>query len=179
MKNVFIGWVAKSGKSRLAEYFCKEHSEYNHIPLDYFTSSFKHNLPEVGITSNPVIDRNSSKILSKYLSRVIWIMERMHDEYFILDSAHIMPNDILPYMDKEKWDIYFLGYSNITAEDKYEELKRNNKLGWTLKRTYEENIDIFDHLIEISKEMEKECIENNINYIDTSNKDVLELILKD
>ncbi len=37
MKNIFIGGVAKSGKSRLATYLCKKYN-MNHIPIDYFAS---------------------------------------------------------------------------------------------------------------------------------------------
>ena len=42
-KHIFIAGTAKSGKSTFAEKICNNH-KYNHIPLDYFTSSFKHKL---------------------------------------------------------------------------------------------------------------------------------------
>lgn len=58
MKNILICGVAKSGKSYLANKLCKKY-KYNHIPIDYFTSSFKHNFPEIGITSNIIIDKAS------------------------------------------------------------------------------------------------------------------------
>ena len=178
MKNIFIGGVAKSGKSRLAEYLHDKYN-YNHIPLDYFASSFKHNLPDVGINSNIVIDKKSSELFSLFLSRIIKAMNQSRNELFILDSAHIYPKDIVQYLDKEKWDVYFLGYQNITAEEKLKELEKNNKLGWTLKRTYDENIEIFNNLIEISKEMERQCNELGVKYIDTSNGDILEIINKE
>ena len=74
MKNIFIGGVAKSGKSRLAVSLCKKYG-MNHIPLDYFASSFKHNYPELGITSNVIIDSTSSKKFSLFLSRFIKIVQ--------------------------------------------------------------------------------------------------------
>ena len=122
MKNIFIGGVAKSGKSRLAVHLCKKYN-MNHIPLDYFASSFKNNFPEVGITSNVIIDGESSKKFALFLSRFINIVESKNDEFFVLDSAHILPQDIIEYLDKEKWDIYYLGYANTTAEKKIEEIK--------------------------------------------------------
>ena len=67
MKNIFIGGVAKSGKSRLAIDLCKKYG-MNHIPLDYFASSFKRNFPEVGIKTNVIIDPDSSKLLSLFIS---------------------------------------------------------------------------------------------------------------
>lgn len=178
MKNIFIGGTAKSGKSRLAEYLHDELG-YNHIPVDYFTSSFKHNFKELGITSNPVINKETSELLSKFLSRVIEIMDMSDDECFILDSAHVLPCDIIKFLNKDKWDIYFLGYPNVTAEDKLEELNRFHKNGWTIKRTHEENIEILNKLIEISKEIEKQCNELGVKYIDTSNGDILEIINKE
>ena len=101
MKNIFIGGVAKSGKSTLAKKLCKD-EKYNHIPVDYFTASFKRNYPDVGIVSNVVVNEETSAKLSLFLSTVIGIIDTT-DEKFIIDSAHIMPNDIVKYIDRDKW----------------------------------------------------------------------------
>lgn len=66
MKNILILGVAKSGKSYLAKKI-NNNRYYSYIPLDYFVSSFKYNLPEKKITSNVEIDKNSSKKLSIFL----------------------------------------------------------------------------------------------------------------
>ncbi len=177
MKNIFIGGVAKSGKSRLATNLCKKY-KMNHIPLDYFASSFKHNFPEIGITSNVLIDEESSKQLSLFLSRFIEIAEQVDDEFFIIDSAHILPNDIIKYLNRDKWDIYYLGYPNITPEEKIEEVNRYTKGGWTTKKSKEELLKTFDKLISISSNIEETCKESNITFINTSNKDVLSIVEK-
>ena len=101
-KHIFIAGVAKSGKSTLAEKLC-QNKNYNHIPLDYFASSLKHNFPETKITSNVIINEESSKNLSLLLSRVINIINDK-DEPFIIDSAHILPKDIIKYIDRNKWN---------------------------------------------------------------------------
>ena len=172
MKNIFIGGVAKSGKSRLAEYLCKKYN-MNHIPIDYLASSFKHNFPEIGITSNVIINEKSSELLSLFMSRFIKIAESNDEELFVLDSAHIFPQDILKYLDTSKWDIYYLGYPNITAEGKIDEINKYIKDGWTNKKNRKELLDIFKELIKISDDIKKTCIKNNIKFIDTSNKDIL------
>ena len=174
MKNIFVGGVAKSGKSRLATYFGEKY-KINHIPMDYFTSSFKHNFPELGITSNVIIDEKSSELLSLFISRFIEIVESKNDEYFIIDSAHILPKDIIKYLNRDKWDIYYLGYTNITPEDKIKEVNKYTKGGWTSKWSHDELVKIFDELIDISINIKKDCDLNNINYIDTSNIDVIDL----
>lgn len=171
MKHIFIGGVAKSGKSTLAEKLC-QNKNYNHIPLDYFASSLKHNFPETKITSNVIINEESSKNLSLLLSRVINIMNDK-EEPFIIDSAHILPKHIIEYIDLNKWDIYFVGYPNITKEDKFNILRKYDKeTDWTRKRTDEELLNTLDKLVTLSKQIEQECLELNIPFIDTS-KDLI------
>ena len=174
MKNIFIGGVAKSGKSRLATELCRKYN-INHIPIDYFASSFKHNFPNIGITSNVIINEESSKLLSLFLSRFIEIAELKNDEFFILDSAHILPQDILKYMNRDKWDIYYLGYPNATPDERIKEIRKYTNGGWTNKKSHEELVEIFNELIDISSDIEKTCSNNNINFIDTSNDDILNI----
>ena len=171
MKHIFIGGVAKSGKSTLAEKLC-HNKNYNHIPLDYFASSLKHNFPETKITSNVVINEESSKKLSLLLSRVTNIMNGK-EELFVIDSAHIFPKHIIEYIDLNKWDIYYIGYPNITKEDKFKIIRKYDKeTDWTRKRTDEELLNTLDKLITLSKQIEQECLELNIPFIDTS-KDLI------
>ena len=172
MKNIFIGGVAKSGKSRLAVSLCKKYG-MNHIPLDYFASSFKHNYPELGITSNVIIDSTSSKKFSLFLSRFIKIVESIDDEFFVLDSAHIFPGDILCYLDPNKWDIYYLGYPNTTSPEKILEISKYTKGGWTSKWNQQELTSIFAELISLSVNIQNQCEENNVIFFDTSNNDIL------
>ncbi len=167
MKNVLICGVAKSGKSFLASKLCEKY-KYNHIPIDYFTSSFKHNFKEVGITSNVIIDKESSKKLALFLSRVISIMDSSDSDSYILDSAHLYPKDIIKYIDRTKWDIYFLGYPNTTVTRKVSEIRKYIHDGWPANKTDEELENIISELINISKEIEKQCNEYDIKFIDIS-----------
>lgn len=170
-KHIFIAGVAKSGKSTFAEKICAN-NKYNHIPLDYFASSLKHNFPETKITSNVVIEEQSSSNLALLLSRVMNIMNDK-DEPFIIDSAHILPRDIIKNIDKDKWDIYYFGYPNITSQDKFNLLRKfDGKESWTRKRTDEELLNTLTKLVELSKQIEKECKQYNLTFIDTS-KDLI------
>ena len=167
MKNIYIGGVARSGKGTLAELIKKECLEYNHISLDYFTASLKQNFPETGIKTNVIIGESSSK-LALLLSTTMNIINDK-SEKFIIDSAHIMPRDILKYIDREKWDIYFIGYPNTTAEEKIKIiLEKDSEKDWTHKKTYEELYYRISNLVRISKEIEEECKKFNIEFIDTS-----------
>lgn len=176
MKNIFIAGVARSGKSTLSK-ILRQKANYNYIPLDYFASSLKHNFPETKITSNVIIDKESSKKLSLLLSRVIEIIN-CSKEKFIIDSAHIMPQDIINYLDRELWDIYYLGYPNISAKEKLLSIRKYDDEGdWTFNKKDEELIKILDKLISISKEIQEECESLNIIFIDTG-KNIKEEIKK-
>jgi len=169
MKNIFIAGVARSGKSTLSK--ALKGDNYNHIPLDYFTSSLKHNFPETKITSNVRIDRESSKKLALLLSRVINIMNES-EERFIIDSAHIMPGDIIEYLDKDKWDIYYVGYPNISVQEKFDIIRKyDTDADWTFKKSDEELKSILNDLINVSKEIKEVCDKLNITFVDTS-KDI-------
>lgn len=170
MKNILICRVAKSGKSYLSKKICQKY-KYNHIPIDYFTSSFKHNYPEIGITSNIIIDKNSSKNLALFLSRIINIIDNNDDDLYILDSAHLYPEDIINYIDLNKWDIYFLGYPDTTVDKKFIEIRKYIHNGWPADKTDDKLKIIIKELINISKEIEKQCIIHNIKFINTSNFD--------
>lgn len=177
MKNIFIAGVARSGKSTLSKILNQE-GNYNHIPLDYFTSSLKHNFPETKITSNVVIDKDSSKKLSLLLSRVISIIDSNPTEHFIIDSAHILPQDIIKYLDLNKWEIYYIGYPNIKALDKLQIIRKfDTESDWTYKKTDEELLKILNDLINLSQEIKIECDKLNIPFIDTS-KDLEQTINK-
>ncbi len=167
MKNIFIGGVARSGKGTLAEKIRKLCSEYNHISLDYITASLSHNFPETGIKSNVIIGDSSLK-LALLLSNIMEIIDAK-TEKFIIDSAHVMPEDIIKYLNKEKWEIYYLGYPNTTVKEKVKViLEKDNENDWTMKKTREELIYRIEKLIEISKNIEKQCKKFKIKFIDTS-----------
>lgn len=167
MKNILIMGVAKAGKSTFANKFDKK--IFNHIPVDYFTSSLKHNFSEIGISSNVIIDKESSKKLSLLLSRVIKIIEEK-DEKFIIDSAHIYPEDIMKYIDLDKWDVYCIAYPNIDALEKLKLIRKyDDSSDWTYNKTDEELLKTINELVKISRVMEMQSKNLGIKFIDSSN----------
>lgn len=167
MKNIFIAGAAKSGKSTIAEKICSKGS-YNHIPLDYFTASLKRNFPDVGIRSNVLIEGETSPKLALLLSTVFNIIDDTEEKY-IIDSAHIMPKDIVKYINRDKWDIVYVGYPNVSAQDKFNLIRKlEHDFSWTHRRSDEELFPMIEQLIENSKEIERQCKELNIRFIDTS-----------
>ena len=172
-KNVFVGGVARSGKSTFSKRLCTR-NKYNHFPLDYVTSSLKNNFPECNISSSVVIGDSSERV-ALLLSTIVRIMESK-DEKFIVDSAHVMPKDVVPYLDRDKWDIYFIGYPNISKFTKFSTIRKyDDKTDWTSRRSDEELLSVIEKLISISKKIQEECEELDIPFIDTSS-DMIEVI---
>lgn len=167
IKNIFIGGVARSGKGSLAELIKQNCKDYNHMSLDYFTASLKQNFPETNIKTSVIIGDSSPK-LALLLSTVMNIINDK-DEKYIIDSAHIMPHDILKYIDRDKWDVFFLGYPNTTAEEKIKiVLEKDSQFDWTHKKPYDEVYFRISNLVRISKEIQAECDKYGIKFIDTS-----------
>ena len=165
-KNIFIGGVARSGKSTISKKLC-EKSACNHFPVDYIAASFKRNFPDCGINDGVIINESSIN-LSLFLSTVIGKINKTNEKY-IIDSAHIMPKDIIKYLDKEKWDIYFIGYPNIEPEEKFNNIRKyDSKVDWTSRQNNENMMELVKGLIEISKKIEDECKKYDIRFIDTS-----------
>ena len=175
-KNIFIGGAARAGKSTIAEKI-SENNVYNHLPVDYIAKAFKVNFPECGINDGVIIDDGSIK-LSLFLSTVIEEINRTNEK-FIIDSAHVMPKDIIPYLDKEKWDIYFIGYPNSMAEEKFNIIRKcDSTTSWTRHFDDERMLELIKGLIEISKKIEEQCREYNINFNDIIEQTVEEILKK-
>ena len=120
------------------------------------------------ITSNVLVTKESSENLSLFISRVIEIINTT-SELFIIDSAHILPEDIIKYLNADKWDIYYLGYPNTTKEDKLKEIRKyETEEDWTYKKSNAELLSIFDELISLSKKEKVSCEKLGIKYIDVS-----------
>lgn len=165
-KNIFIGGVARAGKSTISKKLC-ENDVYNHFPVDYIAASFKRNFPNCEI-NDMVIINNSSINLSLFLSTIIEKIDKTNEK-FVIDSAHVMPKDIIQYLNREQWDIYFIGYPNIEPEEKFNNIRKyDSKADWTSRQNDENMMELVKGLIEIGKKIEDECKKYDIRFIDTS-----------
>ena len=87
-----------------------------------------------------------------------------------------MPKDVVPYLDREKWDIYFIGYPNISKFNKFATIRKyDDHTDWTSRRSDEELLSIVEKLINISKKIQEQCEELDIPFIDTSS-DMIDVI---
>lgn len=165
MKNVFIAGVARSGKSTISRRLHDEFN-YNHIPLDYFASSFKHNFRETKITSDVLM--SGSEPLAIFIDRVMSIID-CTEELFVIDSAHIKPEDLIKHINRDNWEIVYVGYPNIAPIEKLNSIRKyDDKDDWTGKKSDEELLEILSKLVTLSKSIEDDCKKHDIKFINTS-----------
>ncbi len=166
-KNIFIGGVIRAGKSTIAETMAKN-SSYNHIPLDSIVAALAKTFPETNVSDWFIpVDKNSEALkpfLKKYL-------EKLSREYgnYIVDSAHIKPEFLAEIIDKDKWEIVFVGYPNITAKEKLFNIRKHDEeTSWTKGFNDEEFISSLQLLIDISEKYKEICDKYGFTFIDTS-----------
>lgn len=161
-KNIIIIGPPRSGKTTLAKKIVKEFNGFSLISGDNFKSSFIGACKKMEITSiNMAIPRSQC---------FYYCLESMHYED---DINYVI--DIGDY-DEEMFEklknnsiIIFLGYSNLTSEELYNNIRKYDKPNdWT----YIENDYILtrycDSFIENSKMLEKIAKDNNYWYVDVS-----------
>lgn len=120
------------------------------------------------------LDKNSDwSVLS---SKIIQIIESIIEdnsaddshERFVIDTPYVYPKD-LANIDREKFVVIFVGYSQITPTEKLVQIRQNDSDNcWTTSVPDNEMLKQSQMSIEYSKIVKKQCVENGFAYFDTS-----------
>ncbi len=90
------------------------------------------------------------------------------EERFVIDTPYIYPKD-LSNIDRRKFVVIFLGYSQITPQEKLNRIRENDsKNCWTNSVSDNEMLKQSEMSIEYSKVVRNQCAENGFAYFDTS-----------
>lgn len=182
-KQIIIAGVARAGKSTVCNELSKR-EHYQHIEADTITFAFQNSFPETGISHTDFWGlKETSKPFSKFLSA--WIKEIQKSgtcnktNYKIaIDLYHILPEDFVSYFPKENCEIYFLGYPNISVEEKLKQIRCFDTVDdWTTQESDESLKERIETYIEISKYLQEECQKYGLPFIDVSHN--REKILED
>jgi len=162
-KHVIIAGTARAGKTTV----CLELIKYGF--MHYKMDSIKRGMCEaLGINQhdwnflNDKIVKIIKTILDENLTDTVSGLE-----FYVIDTCHVMPREVS--LLKSNALIIYLGYADISVEDKFMEVRLNDKdYYWSkkvsddvLKRMIKANIDL-------SNKFRKECCELDIKYFDTS-----------
>jgi 2-phosphoglycerate kinase len=163
--------VAKSGKSYVARYLL-EHYNLSHFGTDYLMMGLSIGNPALGIDHN-ADDAIVANQLKPYLTAMIDAMVRNKIDYLI-EGVHFNPDFAEELMTTYpgKIRVLYLGYPQVSVEDKVEELlKYRDKLEncWYKHFTRPQMIQLVEYMIRVSKTLQHETKKRNIPFIEIEN----------
>lgn len=165
MKNIIILGPSRVGKSTLSSLVCKKY-DFSYVSGDSIRNAFMNIYPILGYTTKNTVDR------IEFCKFINWITNENNihlkrDVYYVIDSADISLDNAKKVFNDTI--IIGVGCKDITIQEMVENIKKNDtKLEWTYGYSDDDLKSIANETISKSKELYKECINNNIPYFDTS-----------
>ena len=169
-KHIIIAGVPTAGKTTLCSYLAQS-LKYQHLTMDAIVKGLEVAFPETGVKHTDCWEFiPTSKQLIAFIKKISSTSNYDKLPYRLaFDMYHITPQEYAENINKECCDIYFLGYPNISLEEKYQQIRKYDTIyDWTCQR--EENVlkkHIKDY-IEISKWFQKECEKYELPFVDVS-----------
>lgn len=169
-KHIMIAGVPRAGKTTLCSYLANS-GKYQHLAMDAIVIGLEVAFPETGVIHTDCWDFiSTSKKWIKFIKEMGSNTNYDKLPYRLaLDMYHITPQDYNDNIDKKCSDIYFLGYPNISLEEKFEQIRKFDTMyDWTSKR---DDAIVKKHIqeyIEISKWLQEECKKYELPFIDVS-----------
>ncbi|MEM1312332.1 MAG: hypothetical protein AAGF07_02620 [Patescibacteria group bacterium] len=163
----FIGGVGRSGKSTLRSRLCKDYG-ISGITTDLLTQVFSVADPSFGLNFESPWDVGYKK-MQNVLKALATYHPSTHN--FVVEGWHITPLNISEYREwsSNNLKMIVLGYASATTTEKIKQIKENpNYNEYTGEFSEHELLKYVTNLIETSKRHKKECLANNVRYIDTS-----------
>lgn len=170
-KHVIIAGVPRAGKTTLCSFLANS-TKYQHLTMDTITKALEVSFPETGIVHTKCWDfLDTSKKLIKFVQNIVSTYKYDKLPYRLaLDLYHITPQDYIENIDKDCCSIYFLGYPDISLEEKFNQIRIfDNDYDWTSRRKDDELLEEIDKYIEISKFLKDECHRYKLPFINVSN----------
>lgn len=165
MKNIIIIGPSRVGKSTLCSILCKKY-DLSYISGDSIRNAFINIYPDLGYTTKNTINR------VEFCRFINWITNENNihlkrDVYYVIDSADISLDNAMKIFNDTI--LIGIGCKDIGIQEMTEKIKENDtKLEWTYGYSDNDLYDIANETINKSKELYKECLNNNISYFDTS-----------
>lgn len=173
-KHIIIAGVPRSGKSTISQIISKQFG-YQHISMDSIIAGIENVFPETGVNSKA--DTNIQDNIQYISSKMALFIKAMLDsgEYnecdygMVIDIFQLLPEHYLQHIDSSLCNIYYLGTSEVTPEDRYELLKKyDTPKDYTYYKSEKENQEDCADIVTISKQLKEQCSIYNLPYFDTS-----------
>ncbi|MGL1891127.1 MAG: hypothetical protein OCD02_05835 [Spirochaetaceae bacterium] len=162
---VIIAGASRSGKTTVCKRICTE-LNMNYIPFDSIISTLERLYPDTGMKHQ---DNNIefSPILAKFVAEFISHVN-YEDIDVVIDLYQLFPNDYKKYVEKLGIPIIYLGYHQLTVNEKLKELRSHQReKDWTNETDDIEMGKILKLFLSESKKMYEQCIKLDMPYFNT------------
>jgi len=164
-----ISGASRAGKTIIAKKISTQ-TGISYFSLDWLIMGFTNGISEYGIHDmlfpDEIAERSWS-FLKAMLESILW-----GEEDYIIEGEALLPELIIDLVKKypDKIKICFVGYTNISLDQKVKEIKSFNiqKKDWLIDKSDEYILDHVKNMIAHSIKIKKSCAENNLAYFDTS-----------
>lgn len=173
-KYIIIAGVPRSGKSTLSQRISRDFG-YQHISMDSVIAGIEKTFPETRIDTHENSDLwGNIEYISSKMSRFIRAMmdsgEYNECDYgVVIDIFQLLPQHYVQHIDRSICDIYYLGTSEVTPDERYRLLKKyDTPKDYTYYKSDEENQKDCAEIVMISKNLKQLCRTYDLPYFDTS-----------
>lgn len=142
----------------------ERNGEFKNEKIKTFIRGFQNNFPDTGITHSD-IPINVSKKLAPFMNTVI---EDSSEQPLLLDLYHLVPEDYMKFINTDLCNIFFVGYPNISPQEKLKEMRTYDKRQENRILTDTELLERLKRYIDESIYLERECKKYNLPFINTS-----------
>ena len=163
-KHLIIAGISRGGKSTICNEILKKF-EYTYLPMDMIVRGFQNNFPKIGITHGDRI-WNVSKKLAPFLNTCLENMEP--NKFLLVDTYHLVPEDYIKFMNKDICEIYFIGYPDISAEERLNIMRMYDDREENLSKTDEDLKRKCQIKIDESKYIQEECEKYHLPFLNLS-----------
>lgn len=173
-KHIIIAGVPRAGKSTAAQWLSRRLG-YQHISMDSVIAGIERAFPETGVNSDADTDvleniRYISSRMGPFLRAMMDSGEYDECGYgMVIDIFQLLPEHYARWIDPSVCGIFYLGTSDVTAEERWELLKRyDTPKDYTYYRSEAENRRDCADIVEISRFLKEQCELFRLPYYDTS-----------
>lgn len=164
-----VGGAPRSGKSTFSKLLSQK-LKISLIETELLTDIFQENAPEYGLKYDSDYELRKLKFDPILKSIIKYFEENNEDQ--IIEGDMILVENLDQYLKISKnIKPIFFGFDTVDSKTKVQNcLDYPNYNDWFVKLTPIEQQNIIQGLIDWSKKISEICVENKINYIDTSNE---------
>ncbi len=106
--------------------------------------------------------------MSKKLAPFINTMIEDEEQLLLLDTYHLVPEDYMKFINTNKCAIFFVGYPDISPQEKLKEMRTFDKREENKILTDSQLLKKLERHIDESIYLEKECKKYHLPFINTS-----------